>query len=83
MRHDFRGLNPTVPRYAQDGRTSCTFIGSIMDYVVNNNNVWKNMQSWSKCSKEDLTSYYNRAGGSSSFCLNTNTGSLGWVICVF
>merc|ERR1712039_1048194 len=27
-------------------------------------------QSWSKCSKEDLTSYYNRAGGGSS-CNNS------------
>ena len=73
MSHDFQGPNGNQARIAKDGST-CTGIGSLMDYGANNGGT-SNLEKWSQCSKEDLTSYYNRAGGSARFCLNNDNGS--------
>ena len=74
MGHDFGRSGTHVPRFAQDGRTRCTGVGTLMDYGANNGGT-KNLEKWSKCSKEDLTKFYNSNGGSASFCLNTRTGT--------
>ena len=70
MEHDF--TKTYGKKYSKDGKTPCTEVGKIMDYVHNNGGYLG--EKWSKCSVEDFTSYFNSNGGSKSFCLITGPG---------
>jgi len=56
MDHDFNG-SPSNKRYSSSGAL-CTGINTIMDYYQ------PDPASWSACSVEDITSYYNSVGPS-------------------